>query len=96
MIDTRDMEITDITNGEIINGEWIGTGVFDKLIHAVGKNIEIQFDADRIVGSEYANVYLGSMQTVITQSMQYVLQETMTEAQVAEMDEKVRILKNQT
>ena len=74
--------IQDVTNGSAQSGNWLGTGVFDKLIEAVNKNIEIQYLNGRITGSDYANVYLGSMQAVLAQSVDFVLREKLTEAQI--------------
>jgi len=77
-----DLVITDLVNGSLdSNNEWVGTGVFDKLISAVNKNIEGQYNQGRITSTDYANVYLGGMQSVIAQSMQYLLQEKQVEAQ---------------
>lgn len=81
--------ITDLTSGSLgSDNEWSGTGVFDKLIEAVNKNIEGQYNLGRINGSDYANVYLGSMQSVIAQSMQYLLQEKQVEAQIDKLKEE--------
>ena len=81
-----DILLTDLTNGSLdVNNEWTGTGVFDKLIAAVNKNIEGQYNLGRIKGADYANVYLGSIQSVIAQSMQYVLQEKLQEAQIEQV-----------
>jgi mannose-1-phosphate guanylyltransferase len=78
-----DIAITDLTSGSLDdNNDWSGTGVFDKLIEAVNKNIEGQYNKGRISGSDYANVYLGSMQSVLTQSIAYVLQEKLTEEEL--------------
>lgn len=70
-----DIEISNITNAT-------DTGIFDILMNAVGKKIESQYLNNRITGGDYANVYLGSIQAVLQQSMQYVLQEQLIEAQV--------------
>jgi len=70
-----DINLDDVTNSQ-------GTGVFDKLMEAVSSQIESQYLNNRITGSDYANVYLGGMQAVLQQSMQYVLQEKLTEAQI--------------
>jgi hypothetical protein len=70
-----DIQLDSVTNSA-------GTGVFDKLMEAVNTQIESQYLNNRITGSDYANVYLGSMQAVLQQSMQYVMQELLTEAQV--------------
>ena len=80
---TTDIVLTDLTNGSLdpATNEWTGTGVFDVLVEAVNKNIEGQFNLGRINGTDYANVYLGGLQSVIAQSMQYLLQEKQVEAQ---------------
>jgi len=71
-----DINISDVTNAG-------GTGTFDVLMAAVGTQVELQYAANRITGSDYANVYLGSIQAALTQSIQFNLQEQLVEAQVA-------------
>jgi hypothetical protein len=98
-----DILITDLTDGALDgNNDWSGSGVFDKLIEAVNKNIEGQYNKGRISGSDYANVYLGSMQSVLAQSMQYLLQEKSIEADIAlkekqleKVDEEIDLLQTQ-
>lgn len=68
------IQISDITNNA-------DTGIFDQLMAAVNKHIDDQYLNNRITGSDYANVYLGSMQAVLAQSVQFALQEQLTEAQ---------------
>ena len=81
-----DIVITDVTNGDLdINNDWVGTGVFDVLMNAVNKNIDGQYLKGRITGSDYANVYLGAMQAVLAQSVDYVMKEKVSEAQVDNM-----------
>ena len=70
-----DIVLTDLTNSS-------ETGVFDVLMSAVNTHINNQYEAGRINGNDYANVYLGSVQAVLQQSVQYVLQEKVNEAQV--------------
>lgn len=72
--------MADITVDSITNAD--GTGIFDKLMETVNKNIETQYLNNRITGSDYANVYLSSMQAALSQSVQYILQEQLTEAQI--------------
>ena len=74
-----------ITNGSIVNNEWVGTGVFDGLMHAVNKNIEVQYNNGRIAGQDYANIYLGGLQAVLQQSIMFVLQKDTNDAQAAEI-----------
>lgn len=79
-----DINLDDITNSQ-------GTGVFDKLMEAVSNQIESQYLNNRITGSDYANVYLGGMQAVLQQSMQYVLQEQLTEAQIGDVEASIAL-----
>jgi hypothetical protein len=84
-------ELTDLTNGGVVNGEWTGTGVFDMLIAAVNKNIEIQYQKGRITGSDYAQVYLGGVQAVLQQSVQWVLQVDTNDAQVDDIRKGIEL-----
>jgi hypothetical protein len=70
-----DINVDDITNSG-------GTGVFDKLMESINSQIETQYLNNRITGADYANVYLGSVQAALSQSIQFALQEQLTEAQV--------------
>ena len=71
--------ITDFSNGQIDNTnpqepKWEGTGIFDVIIKAANENIKIQNQTSRITGAEYAEVYLGTMQSAISEAMKFVLQ----------------------
>ena len=76
------IEIADLTNGSVQNNEWIGTGIFDILVNAVNKNIEIQCDSGRITTAEYGSVYSESIQAVIAQSIDFILRKKLVEAQI--------------
>ena len=73
------IDITDFSNGQIDNTnpqdpKWEGTGIFDVIIKAANENIKIQHKTSRITGAEYAEVYLGTMQSAISEAMKFVLQ----------------------
>lgn len=75
---TKIVDINDFSNGSIDNSnpqepKWEGTGVFDIIMKAANENIKIQNQASRITGAEYAEVYLGTMQTAISESMKFLL-----------------------
>jgi len=59
-----DIAITNLTNS---TDTVAGTGVFDLLITAVERQINAQYDAGRITGTDYATVYLGGLQAVLQQ-----------------------------
>ena len=81
------MAIIDIEN--VTNP--FNTGIFDKLMESINKNIETQYLNNRITGSDYATVYLGSIQAALTQSIQFSLQEDTVAAQVDEvLDSTIR------
>lgn len=78
------LDLSDITQGQLTDkNDWEGTGIFDVLINAVNKNIEAQYQKGRINGSDFANVYLSSMQAVLEQAIEYSLRKDLTEAQIA-------------
>ena len=73
-----ELDFNDFSNGHIDTASagapvWEGTGVFDELMKAINGNIQVQYDSGRIKGSEYATVYLGSMQAAISEAMKFML-----------------------
>ena len=92
------IDINDFSNGQIDNTnpqdpKWEGTGIFDVIIKAANENIKIQHKTSRITGAEYAEVYLGTMQTAISEAMKLVLQNDtlakeieLKEAQIAKIN----------
>ena len=83
-----DILISDISNGSISTGAdnkyiWTGSGIFDKLMIAVNGNIKVQFDNGHINTTDYANVYLGALQSAIQSSMDFLLKEKLIEEQIA-------------
>lgn len=48
-------------------------GLFDQLMGAVRHHLEIEYDAQRIRGDMYSKVYLGSIESVLANSTQYLL-----------------------
>ena len=71
--------INNFSNGQIDTTNlqdpiWEVTGIFDIIIKAANENIKIQNQTSRITGAEYAEVYLGTMQTAISEAIKFVLQ----------------------
>lgn len=84
-----DIQLSELTNGSVVNGEWLGSGVFDVLMKAVNENIDIQYSKGRIKGAEYAQVYLAGMQAALAQAIQYTLQEKLQEAQIDKITDAI-------
>ena len=77
------VNLDDLTNGKTVVKDidglktytWEGTAVFDVLVHMVNENLKIQYDAGRIKATDYAQAYIGGLQTCITESMKYIMQK---------------------
>ena len=72
------VDINDFSNGSIDvsnpqDPKWDGTGIFDIIMKAANENIKIQNQTSRITGAEYAEVYLGTMQSAISEAMKFLL-----------------------
>ena len=92
------VDINDFSNGSIDNSnpqdpKWEGTGVFDIIMKAANENIKIQNQTSRITGAEYAEVYLGTMQSAISEAMRFLLNKDqiikdldLKQAQIAAME----------
>lgn len=81
-----DIAITDVTNSTHTTD---GTGIFDVLIQTVERHIEDQYQKGRLSGTDYANVYLGAMQTVLQQAIQFTLTEQQASNEAALIAEKI-------
>lgn len=59
-----------------------GTGVYDVLMRANKAHLDAEFGKNRIKGAEYATVYLGSLQSVLTASITFLLQKDKNDLEV--------------
>lgn len=66
--------ITPITVAGLTTAAVDGTGVFDTLMRANKAHLDDQFMNGRIRGTDYANVYLASLQAVLAASVQFLLE----------------------
>jgi len=66
--------ITPITVDSLTTAALDGTGVFDVLMRANKAHLEAEFTKNRIKGSEYATVYLGSLESVLSGSLKFLLE----------------------
>ncbi len=65
--------MADILLREVTTGKIDGTGVFDTLMRAVDTHLQEEFKQGRIKGTDYGQVYLSSLNSVMQQSVSYVL-----------------------
>lgn len=59
-------DINDFTNNTLT-----GNGVFDRMMNAVELHIKDEYNKNRITGSNYANVYLNALQSVLQCATQF-------------------------
>ena len=90
------IDITDFSNGQIDSTnaqepKWEGTGIFDVIIKAANENIKIQHKTSRITGAEYAEVYLGTMQSAISEAMKFILNKKTIEKGLEAQDVSIAI-----
>ena len=82
-----DILLSDLTNAtSVTDGISNGTGALDKLMNTINLYIDDQYNRGRIKGTDYANVLLNSIQSVLSASLQFTLNEKVNEAQIALYD----------
>ena len=77
------ISLTELTNGTTVARKvdglntftWEGTAVFDVMVRMVNENLKIQYDEGRIKATDYAQAYIGGLQTCVTESMKYIMQK---------------------
>lgn len=80
-----------------------GTGVFDVLMRANKAHLESEYQKNRIKGPEYATVYLGSLESVMQTSLQFLLNKDksdleaqLIQAQIEKVNAEIGLVKQQT
>lgn len=65
--------VTPISLSDLTTAQVTGTGVFDVLMQAAKGHLEQEFTKGRIKGTEYSTVYLGSLQAILSQAVEFLL-----------------------
>ena len=76
----------------LTSGTIDGTGAFDVLMQAAKLHLDKELEEGRIVGQDYANVYLGSL----TAALQTATQFLMNEQQVHLLNAQIGLVRQQT
>lgn len=85
--------MTAITVSDLTQASIDGTGVFDVLMRATKAHLDSEYQQNRIKGTDYSTVYLGSLQQTMQTALTFLMenQKATLEAQLLE----VQILKAQ-
>ena len=98
-VDTS-ITIDQLTDGAIATDSegkayWEGTGYFDVIMSAVNGNVKCEYESGRIVGVQYADVYLGALQGALNTAATLLLQRQDAEAKTDVSIEQKELLKKQ-
>ena len=74
-ISTNTIHVDPITLSDLTIAQINGTGVFDVLMQAANEHLQQEFKLGRIKGAEFATVYLGSLEHVLRESVNFLLQK---------------------
>lgn len=74
---------------------WTGTGYFDVIMSAVNGNVKCEYESGRIVGVQYAEVYLSALQGALQTALGLLLQEKEAETKADINIEQKELLKRQ-
>ena len=83
--------MTDITINDLTLTTLEGTGVFDVLMRATKTHLEAEFNKNRIKGPEYSTVYLGSLESVMRTSLEFLLQRQKISLEAQLMEQQVLV-----
>lgn len=82
-----DIALTDLT--ALTNG-LEGTGVFDQLMKTVSAHVQEQYEKDRISTTDYATVYLGALQSTLSESIKFLMTEQEAAAKAELIQEQIK------
>ena len=92
VVDGTVIDIRELTDGSIatdVDGKayWTGDGYFDIIMSAMNGNVKAEYESGRIVGVQYAEVYLGALQGALQAAVALVTQRPAMEKTQAEADQ---------
>ena len=88
-VDGAVIDIRELTDGGIATDAdgksyWTGDGYFDIIMSAMNGNVKAEYESGRIVGVQYAEVYLGALQGALQAAVALVTQRPAMEKTQAE------------
>jgi hypothetical protein len=83
--------LTNLPIEKLTEAKLSGAGTFDVLMRATKAHLEDEFNKGRIKGPEYSTVYLGSLTTVMEQSIRFLMDKDKNFFEVALIEAQVRL-----
>ena len=90
---TTTIDVNAVTEGDTSVS---GAGAFDEFMKAITAHLTVEYEANRITSDKYPDVYLGAMQTALTQAVMFVLQAPLVEKQTDSEQAKKALIERQT
>lgn len=85
-----------IALNELTEAKVEGTGVFDVLMKASQAHLEAEFKKNRIKGTEYSQVYLGSLTAILEASLQFLLSKQKADMEAQLLAKQILLTEQQT
>lgn len=92
-IKTAQLDVLDVQ--ELTTKQLNGTGVFDVLMSTSALHIQEEYIKGRIRGQEYAQVYLGAMQAVLSTSVEYLNRSKLLGVEIANQEKQGLLIEAQ-
>lgn len=89
------ISVSPITLDSLTTAKVDGSGVFDTLMRAQAEHLDKEYKAGRIKGTDYANVYLASMQAVLNASVQFLLERDKSSLEAEKVKAEVELVQAQ-
>lgn len=87
--------MTTITTADLTTATIDGAGVFDVLMRAAGAHLEAEFNKNRIKGTEYSEVYLGSMTQVMQTASAFLLTKQKADLEAQLLQKQIALAEQQ-
>ena len=70
-----------------------GNGIFDVLMRANKAHLDAEYTKNRIKGTEYSTVYLGSLEPILRASLEFLLQRNKAAAEARLIEQQILVAK---
>jgi chromosome segregation ATPase len=81
---------------DLTTGTLTGTGLFDELMRTVKEHLNEEFNSQRVRGTDYSKVYLGSMEATLSNAVQYLIGIGLIDAELEKVHAETQLVLAQT
>lgn len=92
---TTPSALTNMPVERLTEAKLTGKGVFDVLMQSVKLHLEQEYNQNRIRGTEYSQVYLGSLTAILEQATRFLLDKDKSFYEIALVEAQVRLAEAQ-